>query len=63
MNVWCESLRVGVKTQNEIPHDFKNVFKKPFKKESIVGILKIEESYFEINEIAIKLKHYKINEI
>ena len=58
--------RVGVKTWNEIPHDLKTLSKKPFKKEikkALLEILKTEDSYVEMNEIAMKLKHYKINKI
>ena len=58
--------RVGVKTWNEIPHDFKNLSKKSSKQElkkALLEILKIEDSYVEINEIAMELKYYKINKI
>ena len=44
----------------------KTLFKKPFKKElkkALLEILETKDSFVEINEIAMKLKLYKINKI
>ena len=59
---------VGVKTWNEIPNGLKPLSKekKSFTKElkeTLLGILKTEDSHIEIDATTLKLKHHKVKGI